>query len=79
MKIKELIERLQKLDGELPVVLASDEEGNAFEELFSVETNAVYNKKEREVRLHHLTPRLIKEGFTEEDLGEGVVCVVLYP
>lgn len=35
MKVKELIEELQKVDGELEVIMSSDAEGNSYSPLYS--------------------------------------------
>jgi hypothetical protein len=79
MNVRQLKELLEQFDDGVLVVISRDEEGNGYNELYQIETNAVYNKSEGEVHLHHLTPQLIKEGFTEEDLGEGEIAIVLYP
>jgi hypothetical protein len=52
VKVRELIERLQGLDGDLPVILASDEEGNDLQHLAAVELYA-YSEYRREIELVH--------------------------
>ena len=77
MKIKQLIEKLQKLDQERIVVLASDPEGNRFREIDSVH-EYMYNKGE--IGEEKLTPLLIKQGYSEEDvMANGRKAVVLFP
>ena len=81
MIVKDLIEALSKLDPELLVVLAQDEEGNGYDKLGSIDDNSVINE-DNEVHLHHLTPELEEQGWTERDVDNGpefTRCVVLGP
>ena len=85
MKVKELIEKLSKLDRELTVVVSSDAEGNDY----SLLANESYDFEENQVYVPGyglfwgtLTEKLEAEGYSEEDTyaGEdGIRCVVLYP
>jgi len=77
MKVKELIAKLNSFDGEDLVILSSDEEGNSYRELHDLWT-ANYDIENREVGLRELTPELINYGYNEEDIQEGVPCVVFY-
>lgn len=78
MKIKDLIEQLQKLDPELLVVLSKDEEGNGYSELAYIEPNSRFS--EGEVSPNILTEELDEEGWSEEDfLDDGIPCVILWP
>jgi len=77
MQIKKLIAELQKLDGDLEVVLSSDEEGNSFSKLAEITGPMVYNN--RETGFEKLTAGLVKAGYTEDDMMTGEKCVVLYP
>lgn len=82
MTVKLLIEKLAKLDPEMEVVIAIDEEGNGYNPLEDVETNHMYDKVSHEISLKELTPELIKQGYTEEDLpsdDSAVDAVVLWP
>jgi hypothetical protein len=79
MKVKELIAELRKLDPERIVILQKDPEGNGYSPLEGVEDNATWQADDKEVRLSMLTPDLAKQGFTLEDVGDGELCVVLYP
>lgn len=79
MKVKELIEWLQTEDQEAEVVMSSDPEGNSFSPLFDISNNARYDRDCGEVGLKTLTPELEKSGHTEEDIGYGVDCIVLWP
>ena len=82
MTVKELIETLSKINPEWEVVIAIDEEGNGFNPLEDIETNHMYDKLTHEISLKELTPELLKQGYTEEDLPydqSGVDAVVLWP
>lgn len=78
MTVKELIKELKKLDGNRLVVISSDSEGNSFNEFYSYST-ASYDKGAREIGLEELTEELKNDGYSEEDVKEGVPCVVLWP
>lgn len=82
MKVKELIEKLQKCDPESLVVMSEDGEGNGFSPLSDVDDSHNYAADSTwsgEIGLRELTPRLEDSGFTEEDLLDGEKCVVLWP
>ena len=81
MKVRDLIEALSKLDPDLLVVLARDAGGNGYGKLGYIDDNSVINS-ENEVHLHHLTPDLEEQEYTEEDVYSGTDatrCVVLSP
>lgn len=81
MKVKELIELLQKEDPERLVVMSKDGEGNGFEELDGIQACA-YDTKYQETGLEDLTPELEEVGYTEEDVLTGntiVKAVCLWP
>ena len=78
MKVKELIEELSKLDPEALVVLSRDEEGNGYSELADIASNYKFNGED--IGHAKLTPKLKKQGYTEEDVMEaGDPCVILWP
>ncbi len=80
MKIKQLIAILSKMDQERIVVLQIDSEGNGYNSCRGADDNAVYDGKDNgQVSIETLTKALEKQGFSEEDLGTGKPCVVLYP
>ena len=88
MTVRELIEILEGcVDKDRIVVMSHDPEGNGFSPLSDVERdNAVFVQEgswgEGSVTIHHLTPSLRREGYTEEDLHDGpgaVRAVVLWP
>jgi hypothetical protein len=81
MKVRDLIEALSKVDPDLEVVLAQDEEGNGYGKLRDIDDNFSINR-DNEVHLHHLTPDLEEQGYTEEDVcscKDAIRCVVLGP
>lgn len=82
MTVKDLIEALQKVDQTRIVILQKDSEGNGYSPLSGIDDNAMYEAETTysgEVRIHHLTDALIKQGFSDEDVGDGQPCLVLYP
>ena len=77
--LQEMIEEDSSV-GDRIVVLSSDPEGNSFRAFFGdINTNNVFDEDEREVRLEELTPELEEQGYSEEDIGEGKPCIVLWP
>jgi hypothetical protein len=81
MTVKQLINKLQKLDPKATVILASDAEGNNFELLDDIVSNASYKKRDGsfDFGFSELTPKLIEEGFDKSDVVNGKVAIVLYP
>lgn len=77
MTVKELIERLQQEDPHRIVVMATDGEGNGFGTLRDVEASMY---RDGECGLEKLTPKLIKAGYSDEDvMKDGEKAVVLWP
>ena len=78
MKIKDLIELLQSLDAELPVLKSSDGEGNSFSFVGSCKLSS-YEEQGRElsVGIPELTDKLISQGYSDEDVRENL-CVCLW-
>ena len=84
MTVRELIAILTPMDPDRIVVLQKDAEGNGYSPLRDggVDDNAVYAAETTwhgEVYIETLTPALERGGYTEEDTGSGVPCVVLVP
>lgn len=82
MKVKHLIEELQKQDPEREVILQKDAEGNGHSPLEGMWTGAYepVNGWSGEVGLDELTDELIEEGYDEEDvLEDGKPALILYP
>lgn len=79
MTVKKLIKLLEKQDPNRVVVLASDGEGNSYSYLSEDWFACSYDELNREVGLEALTPELVKKGYSEEDVIEGVPALVLYP
>lgn len=78
MQVKHLVEELQKLDPELYIVVSSDNEGSTYSFLEGMAINS--RLRDGEIHLAELTPDLVEQGYTEEDVSEeGIDCIVLYP
>lgn len=89
MKVKELIEVLQKLDPELPVVLAGDEEGNDFHFLSS--DVDVYEMRKEGYELyrfdledyqseeHQFNPEAYQAAYDVPPPDDMIRAVVLWP
>lgn len=79
MKIKELIELLEKKNPDDIVVLSRDEEGNGFTKASEL-SEAIYH--DGEIYLRELTDDLYNIGYSEDDLydgDDGESCVVIWP
>jgi len=85
MKVKTLIQKLQKLDPNYEVILASDSEGNSYHELNSVNNDEIHYAQrieryddgmsfEREIELGDLCDFKPVTGYTKPKK-----CIVLYP
>ena len=82
MTVAELITELQKVDPNRIVILQKDAEGNGHKLLEGVDDNAVYeaiNSWRGEVKYQTLTDEMRKQGYSDDDVGEGKPCLVLYP
>lgn len=82
MTVAELILKMQKVDPSRIVVLQEDSEGNGYKLLEGVDDNAVYeaiNSWSGEVKCQTLTTEMRKRGYSDEDVGTGQPCLVLYP
>lgn len=82
-QVKDLIEMLKKEDPEAVVILSGDSEGNILSPYDGDPFIGEYRPDTMafgEVGYKKLTPELIEQGYTEEDLIEdGYPCIVLYP
>lgn len=84
IKVSELKELIKDLDEDAVVIMTQDAEGNEYSPLtremfvgnYAPYTHIKYNG---EVGLSELTDDLIKEGYDDEDVIDGIPCVVLYP
>lgn len=83
MKVKQLIELLQDCNPEDLVVMSGDTEGNwhsPVSDVFAQLRYAADNSYSGGTGLRELTPELIEQGYSEEDvLEEGQDCIVLWP
>ena len=77
--VKELISMLEQFDESAIVVLAKDEEGNAFKPLGAANEMG-YVPEDEFVYFRGLTPELRAHGYTDEDVRKGAIpAVVLWP
>ena len=85
MTVQQLIDELQTLDKDAIVVIQSDADGTEYSPLVGAEGNVVYLPESDwsgEVKYKTLTPDMIDEGYTEDDVydGEdGQSCVLVWP
>ena len=82
MKVHELIEELFKCNP-YDLVIVTDHEGTNFEKLDDISKGSFeayrpgsYNG---EVKIRKLTDEDRAKGYTEEDVGHGEDCVVIWP
>lgn len=66
MTVKELIEQLSQLDPNLRVVVSDDDECNGVHDCFGADLKALGS--DGALYLSELTPELIEQGYSEEDL-----------
>lgn len=83
MKVSELIAFLEQCDPDREVILQKDGEGNGYSPLSGFVECAYhpYNDWSGEARLESLTPELIAEGYSDEDLAyeDDWPVVILFP
>lgn len=74
MKVGELIEQLSEYDPEMEVLTATDEEGNNFHKVVTLELE-MYVQDGREIEIHH--PKDYEDGYYEGTYAPN--CVVIWP
>lgn len=81
MTVSELIEKLAGFDGSRLVVMSKDAEGNSYSPLsdFSTGAYAAESTWSGEVGLEALTDESRADGYSEEDVVDGVSALVLWP
>ena len=83
MKVKELIEMLQKENQEAIVVMSSDGEGNSYSpvaDIGDVDRYKAHSTWSGEVGYSKLTPKMKEDAYSEEDLlTDGEPAVVIFP
>lgn len=82
MKVGELILRLSKINPNSEVILSKDSEGNSYSPLADMGENEYRADStwDGEIGYKELTPELIDDGYTDEDLiKDGVPAIVLWP
>lgn len=79
MTKNQLIAKLNKIDGNPIIILASDSEGNHYDELDLVYDDGL-SFLEGQLGIPKLTKELRDEGYEEEDvIHGGKRAIVLYP
>ncbi len=78
MKVKKLIELLQKEDPNRIVICAHDAEGNSHTPLYAFWTGA-YSAKSGDVGLDKLTPGDIEAGHDKDSIIKGKPALILVP
>ncbi len=78
MKVRELISILATHDPDQEVVMSCDSEGNSYSPL-RVVGDGRYDAKERSLGLVELDNESRRQGYSEEDVGQGPVVVCLWP
>lgn len=81
MKVRELIEQLQREDPEAVVILQRDSEGNGYSPLSGTDTGnyEATTKWSGNFGPHELTVAMVKAGYSEKDVVHGERAVVLCP
>jgi hypothetical protein len=85
MTVKELKKLLENVDDNRIVILQKDGEGNGYSPLECIDDESNYRADSTwsgEVGYQKLTPELIKQGYSDEDIlsGDGAVpALILVP
>lgn len=79
MTVAELIDELTKFPPDMVVIMQTDSEGNGYSKLEGVDGRNLVFTANKEVKYKELTPSMRRAKYTEEDLGVGEDCAVLYP
>lgn len=82
MKVKELRELLENCNDDDLIVMSKDAEGNTFTLLSDIDSDSyVYDSQGwwGDVYLRELSDDDLCNGYTEEDLGPGENCIILWP
>jgi topoisomerase IA-like protein len=72
MTVRQLIEQLSECEQDAQVIVAADEEGNGFKKLYAVEGHSVFIED-------GAFGDYVTEKGSEDDTGEGINCIVLWP
>jgi len=77
MTVKDLIKHLEQFDKDLPIITSVDDEGNGYREVGAGWIGLeAYDPRYMEVGIIELTPKLIEQGYTEEDIKPNK-CIVI--
>lgn len=76
MKVSELIEQLQELPQDLDVWRAKDDEGNGFDEVYTLEEYVM--TEDGDIGFRELTPELKELGYNEDDIFDGEDVIIIW-
>lgn len=82
MNVGELKKFLEDVNDNRIVILQADGEGNGYSPLAGLDDSSVYiadSTWSGEVKYERLTPELEKQGYSEEDCGNGEPALILFP
>jgi hypothetical protein len=81
MTVMELIKKLNDLPSDAVVIQSRDAEGNGFSPVADVGIGRyeAENDWSGEMKLDKLTPELEKQGYSEEDVGDGPIAICFWP
>lgn len=77
--VTQLIQLLSQEDGNRVVLISSDPEGNGFAPLITPFEFCSYSEAGGCIGLEVLTPELEQQGYTDEDVVQGIPALCLYP
>ena len=80
MKVRELIAELYKCEQDDLVVIGHSGSGNS-RSIYRVEEMCFESEPPIDMclKLRELTEDLVQQGYSEEDVGKGKNCVVIWP
>lgn len=79
MTVGELMQRLRAMPKSRLIILQKDPEGNGYLPLGGIDQNCRWDAENSEVGLGKLTDAAKESGYSEEDVGNGKPCIVLFP
>lgn len=77
LTVKELIEELEKLPGDLPIMLSSDDEGNDYRELYCTPTLAILDEDDGYVSFTDTVYDTVFEDYLSVDVDATTANVVV--
>ena len=83
IRVKTLLEKLEKLDPETPLFIQKDPEGNGYSPLRGIdEVKCTYIKNGffgGEILTSEDIRSYLEEGYNEKEFHDGVSCYILFP